>query len=328
MFRHQPKTRHAFTLVELLVVIAIISTLMGLLLPAVQNAREAGRRNTCANNLKQLGLAFIAYDGKTQRLPGWKNPSPNPASTTKAGGTTTSADAPSWPVMILPQIERRDVSKLFENAAAPLSSLNLTFPTIELFSCPSSPANDGSQPTLAYVGNTGSAVLVTTGGLLYSAYATLRSDGVLQDNTVSTSSIDAVSNGDGTATTLILSEKCGTRVSTQNFWSTVVTSTSTAPRAYNPGFNTDSTPGFGFPHPSGTPASMINDSASTVNLPSSTHTGGVMVTFCDGHTLFLRENIEAKVYYQLVTSNYTAGSPSAVAQSVVGTYVLSEGDFR
>jgi prepilin-type N-terminal cleavage/methylation domain-containing protein/prepilin-type processing-associated H-X9-DG protein len=68
IYRRQRRTR-AFTLVELLVVIAILGTLIALLLPAVQSARESGRRASCANNLHQIGLAAHAYLGEQQSFP-------------------------------------------------------------------------------------------------------------------------------------------------------------------------------------------------------------------------------------------------------------------
>jgi prepilin-type N-terminal cleavage/methylation domain-containing protein/prepilin-type processing-associated H-X9-DG protein len=62
--------RVGFTLVELLVVIAIIGILVGLLLPAIQAARESGRRVTCINQMKQLGIALLNYESAKKTLPG------------------------------------------------------------------------------------------------------------------------------------------------------------------------------------------------------------------------------------------------------------------
>jgi prepilin-type N-terminal cleavage/methylation domain-containing protein len=84
-----------FTLVELLVVIAIIGVLVALLLPAVQQAREAARRMQCANNLKQIGLAFHVYEGTFKVLP----PETMAAVNTGAHGATAF-------VFILPQMEQ------------------------------------------------------------------------------------------------------------------------------------------------------------------------------------------------------------------------------
>ena len=88
----QTRGRHGFTLVELLVVIAIIGVLVALLLPAVQAAREAARRMSCSNNVKQLSLSLHNYENVHRKFPfGWNT-----------HGTL-------WSAMILPFIEKSNL---------------------------------------------------------------------------------------------------------------------------------------------------------------------------------------------------------------------------
>src|SRR5215203_1073838 len=93
----RPRGARGFTLIELLVVIAIIAVLIGLLLPAVQAAREAARRSQCVNNLKQLGLAAHNYHSTTNALPAMQLYNSN----TCAGGWSFG-----WAAALLPNLEQ------------------------------------------------------------------------------------------------------------------------------------------------------------------------------------------------------------------------------
>lgn len=312
-----------FTLVELLVVIAIISTLMGLLLPAVQSAREAARRNTCSNNLSQMSKATIAYDGKMQFVPGWRNKLR--WSTTTTSGTFT----PPWSVMILPNLERKDIFAQAESGS-PCGQSRL-----EIYNCPSSPASSANSNPIAYAGNCGSPSQAKGDGVMLDTFSNARI------------SLDYVSSGDGCTSTLLFSERCGPLVTALPNWNGNITVTGTggwnvgdlntwAIESQNTGVAYTSgvkyignaqTP-LGFITAGAIAGRVLNGGAplpatptnERFSFPNSSHTSGVMASFCDGHIKFISDSVAADVYSQLMTSN-------TAAASISGLGILNEGEY-
>jgi prepilin-type N-terminal cleavage/methylation domain-containing protein len=123
MRQRRYQSRAAFTLIELLVVIAIIAVLIGLLVPAVQKAREAAARTKCANNLHQLGLAFHGYHD----VSGWFPPS------------FAKPSNWGWGVWILPFVEQDNVYRTLDPLNTNISLSATTTLPLPVYLCPSDP---------------------------------------------------------------------------------------------------------------------------------------------------------------------------------------------
>jgi len=133
------KNRGGFTLVELLVVIAIIGTLVGLLLPAVQSAREAARRSACSNNSKQLGLSLLNFESARKRLPA-------------ASDRVLSGQGFSWVTMVLPFMEETNLYTQISSASGRLQTFGNTGGTTSLpqLVCPSFAGDKNASATAGY----------------------------------------------------------------------------------------------------------------------------------------------------------------------------------
>jgi prepilin-type N-terminal cleavage/methylation domain-containing protein len=312
------QNRRGFTLVELLVVIAIIGTLVGLLLPAVQSAREAARRSACTNNMKQLGLVLLNFESTRKRLPaasdrGW------------AGGGY------SWVTLCLPFLEETNLYNTMSNASTRFSSaysstLNATSGSTPLpqLVCPSyagdartaatatgSGSNITGCPITCYKGAAGVSYVYTSG----TAYPTSASPGggalTLQtwgtEPTNPKTGITLAMVADGTSKTFALVESRepvqsawidGTRA-----WVTAASGASTwdsTNRRWDGGTPTNSALLENAKTSSANWAWQGYTGANGVLGPSSQHQGGIVLhCYVDGHVGQVTNEIDANLYYSL-----------------------------
>jgi prepilin-type N-terminal cleavage/methylation domain-containing protein/prepilin-type processing-associated H-X9-DG protein len=287
--------RPAFTLVELLVVITIIGMLVALLMPAVSAAREQARRTSCMNNQMQVAVALRAYEGSHNVLPGWLN---------SISGVT--AQVP-WLAMIMPNLERADLWQQIKGGTTPNVSLRVLI-------CPSDPPpTTSSCGPSAYIANGLVLRLGTTGA---------------STTTPPPLTLDYVSGADGTTNTLMLGENTqnppayasnlGALAKAHNWYDATSVASGINPQlAQTFGFAVTGSAyaaaytgfagiyGTGY----GSNFSQYNGNAMLANM-NSAHSGGAVVVFCDGHSIFLRDDVG-------ITVPTGGASPQTVYQILV-----------
>jgi prepilin-type N-terminal cleavage/methylation domain-containing protein/prepilin-type processing-associated H-X9-DG protein len=267
--------KRAFTLVELLVVIAIIGVMVGLLLPAVQAAREAARRMSCSNNMAQLGLAMHNFEFALEHLPsGVINPD-GPIRSEPIGQHV------SWHVQLLRYVEQQGIADNFDIEAGAYADANaaVKLQSVATFVCPSSPWSTNADRTAAVTNYAGchhheeSAIASDNTGLLF------------LNSKVKYSEIY-----DGSSNTILIGEMLpyadslgwvsGTRATMRNTGTKINGSNLRRDRSFMNQLPEDTDPlwvsGFGSLHP-----------------------GGAQFCLADGSVRFLTESIDPKLYRDL-----------------------------
>lgn len=301
------KQRKGFTLIELLVVIAIIAILIALLLPAVQQAREAARRSTCKNQLKQIGLALHNYH-ETHRI--FPQGGFGQSIGSGTGNTTANNVSMSFLVMILPFVDQAPLYETFNLNRGYQHSTNmqacLNVPPV--YHCPSSNKTKSthtsevviSAPVFAshYVGNMGPVGTNPVTSAPYPLECENPSAGTSITNCRSGNDVSAlgVLGGprsairlrdviDGTSNTIMVGEMSG-----HKYLAEII-----APRAWDRGCHNDSCGSsknvkFGI-----NVHGFISGEFNNMSFGSQ-HEGGAHLLMADGSVHFASENVDLNVY--------------------------------
>ncbi len=335
------RSNRGFTLVELLVVITIIAMLAGLLIPAVQSARAAGRRAQCMNNEKQVVQAMLQYESAKQKIPGtWA----------VINGATTAGTAiqpiVSWPILLMPYLGRNDIYSMYQTSLGGASGVGtLTTPQVDLLTCPATAPFTLTAP-LSYVANCGREDNMSTAspnpydwpenGVFFNQVpvpnSTSPTVGLPTPQTIS-----YISKWDGTSNTIAISENLDA-----TSWSTVTQLSNgtyvlfSAAAAVNTEWMhgilwfTTGDSGTYWNSTSSLPTTGLNQSGGHGNLtdqfsrPSSKHPGGFLAAMCDGSVKFLSQDIAYSTYVLLMAPHSTASKKpgTTTATTYPSTYYV------
>ncbi len=315
-----PSQRSAFTLVELLVVISIIGLLMSLTLPAINAARETGRRTSCMNNIKNISLAIKNFASKQKRFPGYRG------NMIITGSTGNAAREASWPIAILNEMDDKIGYNNFVRIATILVTSQNNI-------CPTNPPDRPTSPNLCYVVNSGRPDASNPSDLRGSGVCHNLSPG---SNVAGFNRNLAVSYGtgngipDGESKTLLLTENLNAAdsyLSTDERLIAFVWHPGTNPTNISPPERRVNGRWSGWNYGNATDQAANLDRA----RPSSFHSGGVNAAFADGHTAFIREDIDYQIYRSLLTSNGNSAAPpdnALTSQTPAEAPNLSEADYQ
>jgi prepilin-type N-terminal cleavage/methylation domain-containing protein/prepilin-type processing-associated H-X9-DG protein len=301
--RTMASSRRAMTLVELMVAVAIVGLLVGLLLPAVQMAREASHRMQCLNNLKQVTLAMHVYVDRQHTFP------PGYISSVLKN-LDDGGPGWSWGAMLLPDIEQNALEDQVP-FSTPVANANVTAISLAAFICPSDSA---FEPTIDIPSIADNSLICTMAASSYVAcIGTVRPtckicrgafDGVFGRNRA----IAPADITDGLSETIAIGERAF-KWSTPALWG-VVPGSELIDRlidgrlAAGPGYVLGTTFKDGF-----NLEEIVDDPREDHTLAEifgSMHPGGANFSFCDGAVRFIKDSIDPAVMNALSTR---AGDP-------------------